>query len=132
VSRLVFVFVLLTVLLTVVPVSSARAASFCGKADLSQSIMTYTAGPTRVVRRELTSGIVGCSKGMSYGAVTNCTRHSSGAILAWKFTAVGPTGVSGSMDLCKWSCTNAGGPSCVVTANMQNGLPVELLSFGLE
>ena len=132
---------LLTVLMTVAPVTSALAASFCGRADLTNSVVTF--GSYVVARRSLTMtssmgntmyGIVGCSMGMNYGAVTMCTRHSAGSISAWRFSAAVMTSVTtlGTMDLCKWSCTNGGATPCIITTNMVDALPVELLSFGAE
>ncbi|MFT5042764.1 MAG: hypothetical protein ACI8TX_003757 [Hyphomicrobiaceae bacterium] len=122
----------LTVSLTVgLSTPTAHAASFCGKAD-SMVLISDSSGK-RFVLRALTGDIAGCTTGMAFGKATHCTRASMGTIAAFRFSVRGPTASApfGTGDFCTWACGGGGSP-CVVKANLVDGLPVELLSFGVE
>lgn len=71
----------------------------------------------------------GCTNGIPSGAVTGCYRQTNSATMYNDFLAVWPSTAARTMDLsggCSFMCTSG---DCRVA---NDGLPVELLQFGVE
>jgi hypothetical protein len=72
---------------------------------------------------------------MAFGNVTLC--DNVGAITSMgvsvdRFFAQASPAAGGANDFCTFVCNGPTGGPCTVKVNLADGLPVELLSFGVE
>ncbi len=109
----------------------ANAVTHCGVAHVSYGVMTSPAPPTKVGFFVHATDLTGCVSIAKAGAANQCFP----AAVPWTgmgFQAInGNSAVGGTGDFCSFACEGPNG-GCTFRVDLANGLPVELLQFGVE